>query len=139
MFAPKLIWLKCLCILACNRTYYGEWGWTYSISLSSATIAAALGLSHEQQLLAGDQPATSSFGGSGKAKGGGMSRLRNLTSKGGLFASGGITTSSTTSTPQMTASPLPPVKRPGLPPQFVCQLTFAAAGDNFGDFIQVIY
>ncbi len=69
---------------ACNRTYYGEVGSTYHISLSSETIAAALGLNHPQQV--DSQSSNSGHGG---------------------------------------------------PAQFVCHLTFFAAGDNFGDLVQV--
>lgn len=61
---------------------------------------------------------------------GGMSRLRNLTGKG----SGSGWERGTSTTP--TSVGVVP-KKPGIPPQFVCQLTFAAAGDNFGDFVQV--
>ncbi|ODN04521.1 hypothetical protein Ocin01_02153 [Orchesella cincta] len=73
--------------MSCNRTYYGEIGSTYHLSLSSETIAAALGLNHPQQV-------DSSHGqGSGSGAHGG-------------------------------------------PAQFVCHLTFFAAGDNFGDLVQ---
>lgn len=72
------------CFTACNRTYYGEVGSTYHISLSSETIAAALGLNHPQQV--DSQSSNSGHGG---------------------------------------------------PAQFVCHLTFFAAGDNFGDLVQV--
>ncbi|CAL8123713.1 unnamed protein product [Orchesella dallaii] len=72
----------------CNRTYYGEVGSTYHLSLSSETIAAALGLNHPQQV----DPSKSGGGGSH-----------------------------------------------GGPAQFVCHLTFFAAGDNFGDLVQLMF
>jgi hypothetical protein len=78
-------------ISACNRTYYGEWGTTYSLSLNSATIAASMGHLREQH------------GHQGQPSGGGPSHTKKL--------------------PHY--------------PHFVCQLTFAAAGDNFGDLVQV--
>lgn len=111
---------------ACNRTYYGEWGSTYTLSLTSSTIAAALGLTHEQQLLAAsqsDQPKDEVVGRkllSPKERergGGGKGGMRQLAA-----ASRGERVKGESRAEV---------------PQFVCQLTFAAAGDNFGDFVQV--
>jgi len=86
----EFLYIILVCIAACNRTYYGEIGSTYHLSLSSETIAAALGLNHPQQV---DPSHGQSAGASGH----------------------------------------------GGPALFVCHLTFFAAGDNFGDLVQVSY
>ncbi|CAG7667441.1 unnamed protein product [Allacma fusca] len=75
----------------CNRTYYGEWGSTYSLSLSSETISSIL-----QSRQDGKNP---------------------------------IQGSSSSATGD---------KKPASA-HFVCQLAFAAAGDNFGDFVQIMF
>lgn len=101
-----LLFLDCV---ACNRTYYGEWGTTYSLSLSADSVASALGLlpphhhHHHQpptQQQSYSQTSESSYD------------QRTMT---GSSTTGGSSGSS----------------------QFVCQLTFAAAGGSFGDLVEV--